>query len=74
MDSCSSCKFYLNGLCRRFPPQITRGSDGKEVSDSPWVAPTEWCGEYVRTISPDAGQSQHSIYFARANSHVKALE
>lgn len=52
--TCETCKFHLDGRCRRYPPQvyIRTVRDGyqntweEETSDWPMVTPAGWCGEY----------------------------
>ena len=49
-SSCIDCKFYFEGDCRRFPPQVW-GETLSEYSCSyrcnfPEVGKNDWCGEF----------------------------
>ena len=45
---CAECRFFkrfndTEGQCRRFPPQKV---EGHEYGWWPYIATTDWCGEY----------------------------
>ncbi len=33
-ESCRTCRFHMNGWCRRYPQSVTK-------------SPDYWCGEYI---------------------------
>lgn len=61
--TCSSCKFYLDRECHRFPPQVSivmtpTSPQRMALTNSPVITPTPvtcfpstpedgWCGEYT---------------------------
>ena len=64
MNSCSECRFYDHGKCRRHPPVRLPRRFAKEATPSsrvrdeeltwgwPEVGEEDWCGEYeLKTIS-----------------------
>ena len=46
-QKCSTCIYYFNGNCRRYPPtsSLSRGYTNYE---NPIVEATSWCGEYKK--------------------------
>jgi len=52
-EKCGNCKFFQNGLCMRYPPQIyvvdvsTDNEFGTSTEGWPSVEQSNWCGEWV---------------------------
>lgn len=65
-SECGTCVFFkanlgqkrvLTGVCRRFPPQVTRfWSDNDVVEEYAWPQVTRimWCGEFASVLPEDA--------------------
>lgn len=61
-ESCSACKFYLEGECHRNPPSMwlpaTNYLDAYADPSTrimifwPMVEPGDWCGSFSRAIAP----------------------
>jgi len=47
MQSCATCRFFVNAECHRIPPDVIEGW--------PDVDKDEWCGEYRPTMLNNAG-------------------
>ncbi len=46
-ETCAVCRWWLSGLCRRFPPTVTPESDLEyRCSEWPVTAADDWCGEF----------------------------
>lgn len=45
-ESCSTCRFYHDGFCHRYPPQTHFSQFSGQISQFPRVAPDDICGEH----------------------------
>lgn len=46
-QKCSSCMYFSDGKCLRYPPKQTISS-GYNTYENPVVEATNWCGEYKK--------------------------
>jgi len=45
VESCRSCRFIRNHVCKRFPPMI-----GATAFIQPMVSDTDWCGCFEKAV------------------------
>src|SRR5262245_42957038 len=89
LENCGNCKFFLNGDCRRYPPQVVPETYSETVGHSgeyresvattwptmwPQVAPTEFCGEFKSKYEAELTASTiRTMIYGLSGSHVEAL-
>jgi len=44
---CATCKFYVKGKCRRYPPVVVAAYE----AEYPSVHSIWWCGEYKEAVT-----------------------
>ena len=48
---CGTCRFYEDGDCHRYPPQLVSPN---QLSWYPDVGPEDWCGEWQSLLTRPA--------------------
>jgi len=47
-QTCGNCRYWDNGICRRYPPYMQARADQRPGHMTVWTATNadDWCGEY----------------------------